>query len=141
MDCGDSNLKHSMQRDLTPEEMELLLSKMRSDLEQANSYLQKLYQDKTKIKYVLDYNKDNYKYLKTHCGVIAMDYIKNISTQISKFEIFFQKINEDITKFEKSIFALADQIVKREQELIRAKEKAKRKVIAFKRNKPTKKND
>lgn len=130
-----------MQRDLTPEEIELLLTKMRSDLEQANSYLQKLYQDKSKIKYVLDYNKDNYKYLKTHCGVIAIDYIKNISTQISKFEIFFQKINEDIAKFEKSIFTLAEQVLKKEREFLYAKEKAKRKIVSFKHNKPIKKND
>lgn len=128
-----------MQRDLTPEEIDLLISKMRSDLEQASSYLEKLQQDRSKIKYVLDYNKDNYNYLKNHCGVVAIDYVKNMFSQIKKFEVFLSRIDEDISKFERSILSLADQILKKEQELVRAKEKAKRKVVAFKRTRIIKK--
>lgn len=124
-----------MRQGPTPEELLLLIEKMKEDLEQAKLYLQRLQQDRVKIKYTLDYNQDNYRYLKIHCGVIAIDYVKNISEQIKRLKVFLQHAEEEIKKFEKNIEAQILSIHQKHAELVEAQEKIEKKVIKFKRRK------
>ena len=122
-----------MQSRLTPEELLLLIEKMKGDLEQAKLYLQRLQQDRAKIKYTLDYNQDNYRYLKVHCGIVAMDYVKNISGQIKRLRIFLKHAEEDIAKFEGNLEVLVKNINQKHEELLRVQDINSRKVIQFKR--------
>jgi hypothetical protein len=124
-----------VQQELTPEELLLLIEKMKADLEQAKMYLQKLQQDRAKIRYTLDYNQDNYRYLKVHCGVIAIDYVKNISEQIKRLRIFLGHAEEDIKKFEQNIEKQVKSINQRYDELLEAQNRMAQKVIPFKRRK------
>lgn len=124
-----------MQNKVTPEELLLLIEKMRNDLENAKLYLQRLQQDRAKIKYTLDYNKDNFKYLQVHCGVIAIDYVKKISDQMKRLTIFLKHAEEDIKKFEHNIDVQIKNITQKEWELQEAKDQMARKVLPFRRKK------
>lgn len=122
-----------MDQRLTPEELALLIEKMKADLEHANTYLERLRQDKAKTKHTLEYNQDNYRYLKAHCGIIGIDYIKNISNQIERLKKLLEICEEDIQKFETSMRVHEKNIEEKQKQLAEAQKKSSRKVVLFKR--------
>lgn len=122
-----------MSQNLTPEELLFLIEKMKSELEQAKYYLNKMQQDRAKIRYTLEYNQDNFRYLQVHCGIVAIDYVKNISNQMRRLKIFLKNAEEDIKKFEKNINTQVETINKKQEELFEAQRLAANKVIPFRR--------
>jgi predicted nuclease with TOPRIM domain len=122
-----------MQQKPTPEELLLEIEKMKTDLDGAKGYLNKLQQDRAKIKYTLDYNQDNYRYLQNHCGIVALDYVKNISDQMKRLRVFLKHAEDDISKFERNIQNLAKIIETKREELLWSQERESRKVIPFRR--------
>ena len=101
----------------TIEGLLLLIDKMKYDLEHMGSYIGKLKIDRAKMRHALQYNTGNLDYLRVHCGVIAIDYVKSIKGQIKRLQAFLTHADNDIKKFEFLIEKQTEELRQKEIEL------------------------
>lgn len=116
---------------ITVEALTILIEKMEYDIEQTSSYIEKLKEDKTKMYHTLKYNEENLDYLRTHCGVIAIDYVKSIKNQIKRLRIFLEHSEEDIEKFEMVLEKQIKELEKKNLELEKLKVEMASRVVKF----------
>ncbi len=88
---------------LSSAELRVIVEKLKGDMEHTKLYLDKLRDDKAKMSHSMLYCLENVEYLRTHVGIVRIDYLKKLKDQISRMNVLIKNSEYEIKKFEISL--------------------------------------